>query len=282
MRNKELMYKRLLMVVSTFLIIIIIICFTVIAIGRSHRNELEQKYSTIEKQYKDLDKKYIDLDKKYKEIEKKRMIRNDNKKKKIINLTFDDGPSENTLEVLATLKKNNVKATFFVINTPEDQIYKDIVAQGHKIGLHSYSHDYEKIYKNNKAFMKDINKLRNKVYKLTGVKSDIFRFPGGSSNTIVSNKVFNEIKRSTRDAGLEYYDWNCDSTDASGSKISVKNIVKNSSQCINLNSINLLMHDGVGHKNTAKAVQDVIDFYQSKGYVFEAISEGTPLVHHKD
>ena len=103
----------------------------------------------------------------------------------VIYLTFDDGPNAYyTPVILDVLKKYNVKATFFVTSAGPDKLIKREFDEGHKVGLHSSTHAYEKIYVSSEAFWKDMNKVAARVEKITGQKSDILRFPGGSSNTI--------------------------------------------------------------------------------------------------
>ena len=105
---------------------------------------------------------------------------------KTIYFTFDDGPSSTTTKILDILKEEGIKATFFVINADEkyDKVIKRAYDEGHTIGLHSYSHKYKSIYKSEDAYFDDLNLINNKVKKITGYKSNIIRFPGGSSNTI--------------------------------------------------------------------------------------------------
>ena len=89
-------------------------------------------------------------------------------------LTFDDGPSSNTEAILEVLDKYNVKATFFVVGTTDEDLvplYKKIVDSGNSIGLHSYSHQYSKIYKDLDSFKEDFHKIQDYVKKLTGVKT---------------------------------------------------------------------------------------------------------------
>lgn len=104
--------------------------------------------------------------------------------KKYVYLTFDDGPSENTPALLEVLGKNNVKATFFVVYNSNKQYYQDIVCAGHAIGLHSYTHDYAKIYQSEDAYFADLQQLSDYVKDACGVESKLLRFPGGSSNTV--------------------------------------------------------------------------------------------------
>ena len=106
---------------------------------------------------------------------------------KVCYLTFDDGPSDNTLKILDILKRANAKASFFVIGTSKLDYIKRIHNEGHTVALHANNHDYSKIYKSEEAYFKDLNAIAAKVKKITGVDSKIIRFPGGSSNTISSH-----------------------------------------------------------------------------------------------
>lgn len=105
---------------------------------------------------------------------------------KIAYLTFDDGPSKNTREILKILKENDIKATFFVNGHPGlEDLYKDIAKDGHVIANHTYSHDYKKVYMSPENFEKDIKKLDKYIEETVGQKpSHIIRYPGGSNNTI--------------------------------------------------------------------------------------------------
>ena len=101
-------------------------------------------------------------------------------------LTFDDGPSIYTEEILDILDEYQVKATFFVVGKESDaakEALRDIVARGHTLGMHSYSHKYSELYASEEAFEADFLKLQGYLEDVTGVKSKVYRFPGGSSNT---------------------------------------------------------------------------------------------------
>lgn len=121
---------------------------------------------------------------------------------KIAYLTFDDGPSEQTLLVLDILKEEKIHATFFLIGeeiTPErEAIVKRMVEEGHTIGLHTYCHDYDVIYRSVDDFLADYEKLYQRLYEVAGLKPSIFRFPGGSTNRYgksVIKAVKNEMER---------------------------------------------------------------------------------------
>ena len=102
-------------------------------------------------------------------------------------LTFDDGPSKQTEAVLDILDEYGVKATFFVVGK-EDEAAKQMLAKiaeaGHSIGMHSYSHKYTEIYESLDSFKADLEKIRSLVKEKAGVECSLYRFPGGSSNSI--------------------------------------------------------------------------------------------------
>lgn len=205
---------------------------------------------------------------------------------KVCYLTFDDGPSDNTLKILKILDKYDAKATFFVIGTNSKLEYlTKIDKAGHAIGLHSNTHDYSKIYKSRSAFFKDINALSKKIDKNIGIKPMIMRFPGGSNNT-VSKKykkgIMSDLTTQVQIKGYAYFDWNVDSGDASGHNVPASRITKNVlNQAKNKNSICVLMHDTGAKGTTVKALPDILDGLKKQGYKFEVLTEETYGYHYK-
>lgn len=203
---------------------------------------------------------------------------------KTIYLTFDDGPSNTTIKILDILKKDNIKATFFVTNADSkyDEIIKRAFDEGHTIGLHSYSHKYKSIYKSEEAYFDDLKLIDNKVKKITGKKSNIIRFPGGSSNTIsrISRGLMTKLSIKTKEHGYIYYDWNIASSDTSriSSDKIVKNVVK---QLGNYQTNIILMHDFKNNNKTVNALQDIIQYGKQNEYRFDKITEMTPQIKHK-
>lgn len=200
-------------------------------------------------------------------------------------LTFDDGPSSNTKELLEILDKYNIKATFFVTGTsPKDFHYiKEAYDKGHSIGLHTYSHDYELIYSSLRNYIKDLNKIKEVVYQQTGHYSNIMRFPGGSSN-LVSKKYNNGImKRLTHkviDLGYQYYDWTSINGDGEGIK-TINGLKKKALEEIQgKEDIMFLMHDSASCTNTIKALPSIIEYLQKQGYEFHVVDENSPTFHH--
>ena len=208
------------------------------------------------------------------------------KEGRVAYLTFDDGPSSNTENILDILDYYNVKATFFVIyhKDMEDK-YKEIVDRGHTIALHSYTHDYSKIYKSEKAFFDDITEISDYVYSVTGVRSKIIRFPGGSSNTVskhYSKNLMKTLTASVTQKGYSYHDWNVDSGDASTSNLAPEKMLENVKKTLTrYRNPDILMHDG-GDKRltTVEALPDIIEYIYSQGYKMERLEPDSYAVHH--
>lgn len=200
--------------------------------------------------------------------------------KKVAYLTFDDGPSKNTVEILKILDKYNVKATFFVTgslakNNP--QLYKTISQKGHAIGNHSYSHEYSEIYQSPDAFIKDFNKLENYLNNKVGINTKIARLPGGSNNTI-SNKyggknIMVSISKYLINNNYTYFDWNVDSTDASVPVQSKDKIVKSVlDESKNKTAVIILMHDSSAKTTTVKALPEIIEGLSKQHFEFRSLS----------
>ncbi len=204
--------------------------------------------------------------------------------KKIVYLTFDDGPSENTRKILDILKKYNVKGTFFVTGNhrEHDDLMKRAYDEGHAIGLHTYTHDYAEVYSSKDAYYKDLNKISDLVENVTGEKSYLIRFPGGSSNTVsakYTKGLMTELVKEVRDKGYQYFDWNCDSTDASGNNVPADKLVANATSS-QADHINILMHDTDAKDTTVEALPKIIEYYKAKGYVFMGLTVDSFEVHH--
>ena len=199
---------------------------------------------------------------------------------KVIYLTFDDGPGAHTKRLLEVLDKYNVKATFFVCETAYKEVVKDIAAGGHSLAMHSKSHDYYTIYASEKAFMNDINAIRDMIYEYTGIKTNLLRFPGGSSNSIsrFNPGIMTRLTKLVQDNGYYYFDWNVDSNDAGGAKTAeevyqnVINGVKNRKNSV------VLQHDIRGF--SVDAVEKIIQWGLKNGYTYKALDENSPSCHH--
>lgn len=203
-------------------------------------------------------------------------------KNKVIYLTFDDGPSAHTKKLLDVLRKYNVKATFFVVNTkPEyDFNIKQAYLDGHSVALHTYSHRYNKIYANEDAYFNDLFKISNKVKDLTGHESKIIRFPGGGSNMIsrdFNKGIMTRLSKEVGKRGYRYYDWNVDSMDTQ-----VRNhrkIARNIINGLKDNKPNIVLQHDL-YEYSVDAVERVIIHGLKNGYTFLPITDSTPEMHH--
>lgn len=202
-------------------------------------------------------------------------------------LTFDDGPSNNTIKILDFLKANHIKATFFVIGKEGyDDVYKRIVDEGHTLAVHSNTHVYSDIYSSVYAFLKDINTLSDKLTKLTGVKPTIMRFPGGSNNTVShkygGSQIMDKIIPEVTKEGFTYFDWNVDSSDATAickDKRAIFNSIMNGVQ--GKEHAIILMHDAAAKTSTVEALPQIVEGLRKKGFVFKEITEETPHIQFK-
>jgi|GEM_PF-66138 len=215
------------------------------------------------------------------------------KAEKIAYLTFDDGPSPITLQILDTLKAHDVKATFFVVGrnvAGNEQILKRILAEGHTLGGHSYSHDYALLYRNSAAFFADLEKGKEMIEQATGVAPKVFRYPGGSTNTVSrkyqdpalynrEHSVMDAIKEEARQKGYVFIDWNVTNGDGSTSKYTAEEALSRIKQQVKeQKEIVVLMHDSAPKKPTAESLAAVIQFLREKGYRFAAIQPDIPTV----
>lgn len=203
---------------------------------------------------------------------------------KKVYLTFDDGPSIYTGEILDILKENNVKATFFCVYNDDQSVwpyYSRIVEEGHTLGMHSYSHVYSTVYASRDSFVEDVTKIHDFLYEQTGVDCKFYRFPGGSSNT-VSNVDIQELMEYLYSEDIAYYDWNALSGDAVDASLSAEQLNENIMGYVRNNpgdSI-VLMHDLKNGYATVESLQDLIDTLQAEGYEICAIDENTKPVQH--
>ena len=186
----------------------------------------------------------------------------DNQSKKVY-LTFDDGPSIYTKEILDILKRYNVKATFFVtgMNTPlYDEYLQKILDDGHSLGIHTYSHVYSDIYESLESFQADFNKMRDYIKQQTGEDIKLYRFPGGSGNKVVSVQTRDQIIEWLKEEGITYYDWNISSGDAENRILSAETIANNCIEGVKkCNTAIVLLHDAGGKKSTVEALPLIIE-----------------------
>ena len=203
-----------------------------------------------------------------------------------IYLTFDDGPSALTEEILTVLREYNVKATFFV-NGREDEedvaLYSRIVEGGHTIGMHSFSHRYDELYASEESFTADLDRIRQLIIDETGVEPVYYRFPGGSSNNVAPSSRMDSFIDILHEQGMEYIDWNIESGDASGTNPDAETIAGNVFKNFGRYHTNVvLLHDGSGHKETVKALPIIIERARNMGAELVPITEETVPIQHRN
>ena len=195
---------------------------------------------------------------------------------RVIYLTFDDGPGAYTGYLLDILKKYNVKATFFVTGKGDDALIKREYDEGHKVALHTNTHNYSYIYASQENYFEDLYAVRARVKRITGYESNIIRFPGGTSNT-VSKISMRELAKEVTNRGFYYFDWNVSSGDAGGTTTSdgvYNNVVSNLKSGASV----VLQHDI--KKFSVEAVERIIQYGLENGYTFATLDETSPVVHH--
>lgn len=201
-------------------------------------------------------------------------------KEKTVYLTFDDGPSKRTGEILDVLDKYGVKATFFVTGTEDEDLlkfYKEIVDRGHTLGMHSYSHDYDLIYSSTEAFLADMYKIYSLIKNQTQTTPVLFRYPGGSTNDWLSGNVYKkEIMNEMLSRGFIYHDWNADSRDSRYYGLEAYEIKENVLSGIKDKTRSVvLMHDKASGEETIKALPEIIEKLQADGYKFDRLTTST-------
>ena len=203
-------------------------------------------------------------------------------KTKIVYLTFDDGPGQYTEELLDLLAKYEVKATFFVTGVYSK--YTDLIAreaqEGHSVGVHSYTHNYNKIYASTDAFWSDFTTMQKVIAAQTGSETKLMRFPGGGSNTVskFNPGIMTTLTKQAEEKGLYYFDWNVASGDAGGTTESAV-VLKNCKTGITQHEQSVILCHDV-KKFTVDAMEPFIRWALQQGYTFMPLTEKSPTVHH--
>lgn len=199
---------------------------------------------------------------------------------KVIYLTFDDGPGPYTIELLDLLKKYGVKATFFVTGSGSNGELWRMYKEGHGIGMHSMTHDYDTIYSSVEAFFEDLYGIQDIIYRNIGIRPTLMRFPGGGSNLVSS---FNEgimtiLTEAVQDAGFQYFDWNVDSNDAGGAR-RAETVFNNVTAGVQNQQVSIVLQHDI-HDFSVEAVEDIILWGLDNGYTFLPLTETSPTMHH--
>ena len=199
---------------------------------------------------------------------------------KVVYLTFDDGPGPYTEMLLDVLAKYNVKATFFVVDSDYNGVMKKIVDQGHSIGIHSVTHDYEEIYASPEAYFTDLHKMQDIIFENTGVRTTLVRFPGGSSNTIsrFNRGIMTMLTEAVQNAGFQYFDWNVDSNDA-GLARKKDMVLENVTEGLRWHPTAIVLQHDI-HPFSVDAVEEIILWGLENGFTFLPLQPDSPNAHH--
>lgn len=199
---------------------------------------------------------------------------------KAIYLTFDDGPGPHTERLLDLLDLYGIKATFFVMDTGEYDLMRQIVERGHSIGIHTMSHNYREIYASPEAFFADLYGMQEIIFRETGVKTNLMRFPGGSSNEVsirICEGIMTVLTEAVQNAGFRFFDWNVSSGDAGDTTKTSQvydYVVSGVSQ---VDTAIVLQHDIHGY--SVDAVEDILQWGFANGYQFLPLQENSPGFH---
>ena len=204
---------------------------------------------------------------------------------KKVYLTFDDGPGSQTGKILDILKKNHVKATFFVTEKEDPsskKIYQRIVKEGHTLAMHSYSHIQDVIYDSKEAFEKDLKQINRCLYEATGVHTKFYRFPGGSSTQNTSLPIQNFIDVLKKNHYL-YLDWNVISPDINNANATKEQVVTGVMQGVDAyDTAVVLMYDVADKPMTVKALPSIIKQIKAKNYELLPVDESMILIQHNN
>lgn len=200
----------------------------------------------------------------------------ENVEDKKVFLTFDDGPSEVTKDILRHLGEEGIKATFFLIGAQitedNEALVQRMWEEGHEIGIHTYTHEKNEIYMSAQTYIDDVIKTADRIEEVTGRRPVYYRFPWGSVNCYICS-FREEIIETLAEKGYEYIDWNVSGEDSVGTP-SIQTIYDNIKKDYDkFNEPVVLMHDSSANALTAETLPDIIRLFQSAGYQFGAIGE---------
>jgi peptidoglycan/xylan/chitin deacetylase (PgdA/CDA1 family) len=195
---------------------------------------------------------------------------------KIVYLTFDDGPGEYTNYLLDVLKKYDVKATFFVVNRGRHDILKRIAEEGHTLAMHCSSHNYRDIYASEEAYFKDLKEIQDIIYEVTGQKSTIVRFPGGSDNTAsyFNPGIMTRLTMMLDAMGYRYFDWNVsarDSLEGQTTERAAGEVIYG----LKHNNVSVVLQHDL-KLFSVRAVETIIKWGLENGYTFLPLSGDSP------
>ena len=202
---------------------------------------------------------------------------------KKVYLTFDDGPGVQTEKILDILKEQDVQATFFVTGKEDaysKEMYQRIIEEGHTLGMHSYSHLYNKIYGSKKAFSEDFDKIYQLLYDTTGVYPRWYRLPGGSSTDTMKVSL-GDLVAVLEAKNVSYVDWNVISPEAMNPKVSKKEMVQQIIANVEeYDTAMILLYDAADRPMSVKALPALIQALKEKKYELLPLEDDTVPIRH--
>ncbi len=182
---------------------------------------------------------------------------------KVVYITFDDGPTPYTKEILDILNQYDAKATFFMLSDrirSYKSVVREMISQGNSVGLHGVSHNVKQIYQSEHTVIKEMNECNDQLQEVVGIRSNLIRVPYGSVPHMKKNYV-----DAVKTAGYRMWDWNVDSKDSCGKNILPNEIVENvKKQVKNKKVAVILLHE---RKSTVKALPYILQYLKDRGYI---------------
>ena len=283
-------YKNIRNTIITTVFIGLAIIFIIIIKEINQDKKYEKIYISYENQINQI-KQNEQVEEEQKKIEEEQKIKSqlpqltDEAKSKFANLyhsdtkrvflTFDDGPSKNvTPIVLDTLKKENIKATFFLLGSRvelEPEMVKREYNEGHYLASHGYSHVYSQIYSSPQSVIDEYNRSITAIRNAIGVQEydpHLFRFPGGYAGGKYAS-IKKEAEKILEQNNILHVDWNALTSDAAGAKTTDEFISELEKTVPKHNSVVVLMHDAGNKMATAEALPTIIKYFRDRGFEFE-------------
>ena len=278
-------YKNIRNIIIAICILVLVIIFGLVIKELNKKSKYQKVYTSYENQIKQLqgsdDEMHVSLEESKSKLpqlteEGKNNLENiyhsDTKR---VFLTFDDGPSKTvTPVVLDTLKKENIKATFFLLGSRvelEPELVKREYNEGHYLASHGYSHVYSQIYASPQSVIDEYNISVTAIRNAIGEQEynpHLFRFPGGYWGGKYA-EVKKQAKQLLDENDILHIDWNALTSDAAGAKTTEQFIAELEKTVPKHNSVVVLMHDAGNKQATANALPTIIKYFRDRGFEFE-------------
>ena len=275
--------KTLMVIVIVLMIVGIIVtwvnCVNIIKTNTEYKLAYQQYQEALIKEQEELERKRQEKLPKLTEAGIENINHIYSSETKRVFLTFDDGPSSNTNQILDILNEKGIKATFFVLGSnveKKPEVVRRMYDEGHFIANHGYSHVYETIYQSPQTVLDEYNKCNQLVRDVIGEQeynSHLFRFPGG-----LAGGKYADIKNQANDLLLQnnivHVDWNALNGDSETTNPTIEYEMQRIQETVgDKQSVVILMHDAQAKKVTVEALPGIIDYLKGQGYEFKNFYE---------